>query len=329
MKALVCHTYGPINSHRVRNLPDPVAGPGEVVVDVAYSTVNFPDTLIVQGLYQVKPPTPFVPGHECSGIISQVGSGVTNCRVGDRVFVSTGINGFAEKFVIASNRIRHIPEWVSLPVAATLGITYCTALHALKDCGHVKANEWVLVLGAAGGVGSAAIEIAKAMGARVIAAASTQEKLEYCTSIGADAVINYEVDDVRTRIKEITNNQGIDVVVDNVGGPYSETAFRSLAYRGRHLVIGFTSGSIPAIPLNLALLGERSITGVYVGAWSPKNPEQVNANNQQLFQWVKEEKLKPLFTKTFPLDSTTEALQYAAERKAMGKILIEVDSKLL
>lgn len=329
MKALVCHAYGPINTHRVRNLPDPVAGPNEVVIDVAYSTVNFPDTLIVQGLYQVKPPTPFVPGHECSGVISSIGSDVKNCRVGDRVFVSTGINGFAEKFVVASNRVRLIPEWVAMPVAATLGITYCTALHALKDCGNLQADEWVLVLGAAGGVGSAAIEIAKAMGARVIAAASTAEKLDYCASIGADAVIDYQTEDVRERIKEITNGQGINVVVDNVGGHYSETAFRALAYRGRHLVIGFTSGTIPAIPLNLALLGERSITGVYVGAWSPKNPEQVTANNRQLFQWAKEGKLKPLFAKTFPLDSITEALQYAAERKAMGKILIEVDSKIV
>jgi len=329
MKALVCQAYGPIDSLEVKELPNPTPAPDEVVIDVAYAAVNYPDTLIVQGLYQVKPTPPFIPGHECSGRISAVGTGVTQFKIGDRVYVSTGIGGFGEKVCVKAVRVKPMPDSMSMQDAALLSVTYITSLHGLKDQGNLKAGETVLVLGASGGVGSAAIEIAKAMGAQVIAAASTAEKLEYCKSLGADHVINYDTEDLRERVKEITGGKGVDVVYDPVGDKYTEPAFRSLGYHGRHLVVGFAAGEIPAIPINLALLSERSIIGVYVGAWAPRAGKDMVTLIQLLNMWLKTGKIKPKVTKTYVLDQAKEALHYAASRNLVGKALIEVDSKIV
>lgn len=329
MKALVCQAYGPIDDLTVTELPDPVPASDELVIDVAYASVNYPDTLIVQGLYQVKPTPPFVPGHECSGRVSAVGSGVTNFKVGDRVYVSTGIGGFSEKVCVKAFRVKPMPDSMSMQDAALLSVTYITSLHALKDQGQLKAGETVLVLGASGGVGSAAIEIAKAMGARVIAAASSAEKLEYCKTLGADHVINYDTEDLKERVKQLTDGKGVDIVYDPVGDKYTEPAFRSLGFHGRHLVVGFAAGDIPAIPLNLALLSERSIVGVYVGAWAPRAGKDMVTLIQLLNMWLKTGKIKPKVTKTYVLEEAKDALHYAASRNLVGKALIEVDSKIV
>lgn len=329
MKALVCQAYGPIDTLEVKELPDLTPAADEVVIDVAYASVNYPDTLIVQGLYQVKPPVPFIPGHECSGRVSAVGASVTNVKVGDRVYVSTGVGGFSEQVCVKANRVKTMPDTMSMQDGALLSVTYITSLHALKDQGQLKAGETILVLGASGGVGSAAIELAKAMGAKVIAAASTQEKLDYCKTLGADYVINYDTEDLKERVKEITGGKGVDVVYDPVGDKYTEPAFRSLGFHGRHLVVGFAAGEIPAIPLNLALLSERSIIGVYVGAWAPRAGKDMVTLIQLLNMWLKTGKIKPKVTKTYVLEEAKDALHYAASRNLVGKALIEVDSKIV
>lgn len=328
MKALVCSEYGPIENLEVKDIPVPEVKDGQVRIRIAYASVNFPDTLIVQGRYQLKPQVPFVVGHECSGIVEEVGANVPNCQVGDRVLVNAGTDSIAEQIVIRHQVVRQVPATVSLNVAATLGITYVTSFHGLRDKGNLQAGETVLVLGAAGGVGSAAIEIAKGLGATVIAAASTQEKLDYCKSIGADEVINYDTEDLKQRVMELTGGKGANIVYDPVGGNYSEQAFRSLGYGGRHLVVGFADNAIPAIPLNLALLSERSIIGVYTGAWTKFSPKEMTLTLQLLGSMLKVGKLKPLITKQFSLDDSKAAIKYAASRQVMGKIVIEVNSTL-
>jgi NADPH2:quinone reductase len=329
MKALVCDKFGPIDQLQIKNIYDPVPANDEVVIDVAYASVNFPDTLIVQGLYQLKPTLPFVPGHECSGIVSAVGKDVTTLAVGDRVTVSRSVGAFAEKIVgKADSSVRKISDAIDFKTAAVISVAYHTSLHALKDHGKLKASDTVLILGASGGTGMAAIEIAKAIGATVIAAASNDAKLKFCNSIGADYVINYEKEDLKERVKQITNGVGANVVFDAVGDKYSEQAFRSTAFGGRHLVIGFAAGKIPKIPLNLALLSERSIIGVYLGAWVRQNPDGINANHQLLNTWITAGKIKPKITKTYTLDNIKDALHHASSRIMMGKVLIEVNPSL-
>lgn len=328
MKALVCETFGPIDQLEFKDLPDPIPGDGEVVVDVAYSCLNFPDTLIVQGLYQFKPELPFTPGHECSGIVSAVGGGVTNCKVGDRVYVSSTIGSFSEKLKIAATRCRVLPPDINLRDAAVLAVAYMTSYHALKDKANLQPGKTVLVLGASGGTGTAAIEIAKAMGAKVIAAASTQEKLDFCKSVGADEVINYDTEDLKTRVFELTNKQGVDVVYDPVGDRYAEPALRSLGFAGKYLVVGFAAGEIPKIPLNLALLSERSIIGVYVGAWAPRAGKEIFAASQTIGLWTKTGKLKPRITKTYKFEDLKEGLKFATTRNVIGKVLVEINPNL-
>lgn len=329
MKALVCEQYGPIDQLQIKNIHNPSPADDEVVVDVAYASVNFPDTLIVQGLYQMKPTLPFVPGHECSGIVSAVGKDVTSVAIGDRVTVSRSVGAFAEKVVgKADSSVRKIADGVSLKTAAVISVAYHTSLHALKDLGKLKASETVLVLGASGGTGMAAIEIAKAIGATVIAAASNDAKLKFCTSIGADYVINYDKEDLKERVKQLTNGKGVDVVFDAVGDKYTEPAFRSTAFGGRHLVVGFAAGEIPKIPLNLALLSERSIIGVYLGAWVRQNPNGISANHQLLNAWIQAGKINPKITKTYTLDNIKDALHHAGSRMMMGKVIVEVNPSL-
>lgn len=330
MKALICNKFATIDELEFTELPDPTPGDGEVVIDVAYSSINFPDTLIVQGLYQLKPELPFVPGHECSGIVQAVGNGVTNCKVGDRVYVSSTIGSFADKLKIAATRCRVMPQDMSLRDAAVMAVAYMTSYHALKDKANLQPGKTVLVLGASGGTGASAIEIAKVLGARVIAAASTQEKLDFCKRIGADEVINYETEDLKARIWELTNKQGVDVVYDPVGDKYAEPALRSLGFAGKYLVVGFAAGEIPKIPLNLALLSERSIIGVYVGAWAPRAGKEIFAAASTLNVWAKTGKIKPgdKITKAYKFEELKEALKFATTRQLIGKVLVEINPNL-
>ena len=331
MKALVCHKFGPVDTMRIRPWPTLNLNRGEVLVDIAYAAINFPDTLIVQGLYQVKPKLPFIPGHECSGVVRSVGPGVTTVKAGDRVIVSSGTGGIAEQIVVNQFRVKPLPNEVPLDVASTLSTAYATSLHALKDMAQLQEGETVLILGGSGGTGSAAIEIALAMKAKILVACSTEEKLNYCRktfNLREDQVINYEDEDLRKFIANQTLGEGVNVVFDPVGDKYAEPAMRSLGFRGRYLVVGFAAGEIPNIPLNLALLKERSIIGVYTGIWSQKRGQEAMTNLGILLNWVKNEKIKPNITARYSLDDAVEALKFASTRSATGKIVIEVNTNL-
>ena len=322
MKALLCREYGPIDRLKVEEIPSPKAGANEVVVEVKASSLNFPDALLVQGLYQVKPPLPFSPGMELAGIVKEVGPGVRGIRAGDRVIGSPGRGGFAQECLVAADRISRLPPGMDFETGSALVLTYCTSLHALKDCGHLQPGESLVVLGAAGGVGSSAIEIGKAMGAKVIAAASSEEKLAFCKSLGADETIDYEKADLRQRILDLTGGKGADVVYDPVGGAHTEAALRATAWRGRLLVIGFASGVIPAVKLNLALLKERSLVGVYWGDWTQHDPEGQRRNVEQLAAWFAEARIKPAVSERVSLSEAPAAMTRLLQRKVKGKVVI-------
>jgi NADPH2:quinone reductase len=322
MKALLCRAYGPIEQLKLEDVPSPKAAAGEVVVTVKASSLNFPDALLVQGLYQVKPPLPFSPGMELAGIVKEVGPGVAGISAGDRVIASPGRGGFAEECVVAADRITPLPAGMDFDTGSALLLTYCTSLHALRDVAALTAGETLVVLGAAGGVGTSAIEIGKAFGARVIAAASSAEKLDFCRKLGAGETIDYSSTDLRQRINELTGGKGADVIYDPVGGDYSEAALRATAWRGRFLVIGFASGTIPAIKLNLALLKERQILGVYWGDWTTRDPAGQRRNVEQLGKWFTEKKIKPAISERVPLSDAPAAMQRLVQRKVMGKIVV-------
>ena len=324
MKAVVCRTYGPPETLAVEDVPPPVAGPGEVVIDVKAASVNFPDVLIIENKYQLKPPLPFSPGSELAGTIAAVGPGVDDLRPGDAVFAMTGYGAFAEQVKTDRRRVLRIPAGMDFATAAAFGLTYTTADHALRDRAELRAGETLLVLGAAGGVGLAAIEVGKALGARVIAAASNEDRLRVCREHGADAAINYATEDFRDRVKALTDGKGVDVVFDPVGGAYAEPALRTLAWRGRFLVIGFASGDIPKIPLNLPLLKGCSIVGVYIGEFSRREPERFEQSVQQLGRWYADGRLKPYVATTLPLERAPKALRLMADRKVVGKIVLTV-----
>src|SRR4051794_19780473 len=288
VKAVLCKQFGPPESLVMEELPSPTAGSGEVVVAVKAASVNFPDVLIIQNKYQFKPPLPFSPGSELPGGVKEVGAGVTNVKAGDKVIAFTTYGGFAEEVKTEAGRLLPLPEGMDFASGAALLLTYGTSDHALRDRGAVKAGETLLVLGAAGGVGLAAIEIGKALGARVIACASSEEKLAVCRDHGADAAINYAAEDLRERIKALTEGRGVDVVYDAVGGAYTEPAFRSLAWRGRLLVVGFAAGEIPKLPLNLALLKGASVVGVFWGDFARREPQRFRASVEQLGRWYRE-----------------------------------------
>lgn len=321
MKALVCSAFGPPRNLVVQELPAPRPEPGQVLVDVKASALNFPDVLMVQGLYQVKPKLPFIPGAEAAGIVAQVGDGVTAWSVGDRVIAFPGQGGFAEACVLAADRLMALPEEIDFASGAALMLTYATSLHALRDCGRLAAGETLLVLGAAGGVGAAAVQIGKAMGARVIAAASSAEKLELCRRLGADATIDYALEDLRQRTLELTEGKGVQVVYDPVGGTYTEAALRATGWRGRLLIVGFAAGIIPSIPLNLALLKERALIGVYWGDSVRQDPAGHARNMQQLMTWFAEGKIRPAVSEQLPLARAPEAMQRLLDRKVLGKII--------
>lgn len=322
MRAVICRQFGPPESLVVDEVASPVAGPGEVVIDVKAASVNFPDVLIIQNKYQIKPPLPFSPGSEVSGIVTARGAGVDDLNIGDRVLAFTTHGGFAEQVVTERRRVYRIPDTMDFVAATAFGLTYATSDHALRDRGGLQAGETLLVLGAAGGVGLAAVEIGKVLGARVIACASTDEKLGVCREHGADDTINYRTQDLREQIKQITAGRGVDVVYDPVGGEYAEPALRSVAWRGRFLVIGFASGEIPKIPLNLPLLKGHSIVGVYWGEFARREPRRCAEALDQLFRWYVEGKLKPRVEATFPLERAGDALQMLAHREVRGKVVL-------
>jgi NADPH2:quinone reductase len=324
MKAVLCKAYGPPESLVVEDVPSPVAGPGEVVVSVKTASVNFPDVLIIQNKYQVKPPLPFSPGSELAGVVKSVGDGVTRWKPGDAVMAITGYGAFAEEVKVDVSRLLPIPTGMDFVSAAAFGLTYATSEHALCDRGDLKAGETLLVLGASGGVGIAAIEIGKVLGARVIACASTDDKLAVCREHGADDTINYATEDLRERIKAITGGKGADVVYDPVGGTYTELALRSIAWRGRLLVVGFAAGDIPKIPLNLTLLKGCAIIGVFWGEFTRREPQRFLAAMDKLGRWFAEGKLKPHVSETFPLERAADALTLMADRKVKGKVVLTV-----
>jgi NADPH:quinone reductase len=322
VKALLCREFGPLERLFVEDVPSPRPGPDEVLVDVKASSLNFPDALMVQGLYQVKPPLPFSPGMELAGIVKEVGPGVRGVETGDRVMASPGRGGFAEECVVPANRLSPLPSGMDFETASALLLTYCTSLHALKDGGHLQPGETLVVLGAAGGVGTSAIEVGKAMGAKVIAAASSEEKLAFCKELGADETIDYEKSDLRQRILDITGGNGADVVYDPVGGAHTESALRATAWRGRLLVIGFASGVIPQVKLNLTLLKERSLLGVYWGDWVQHDPRGQRRNVEQLATWFAEKKIKPAVSERVSLADAPAAMQRLLQRRVKGKVVV-------
>jgi NADPH2:quinone reductase len=322
MKAVVCKQFGPPESLVVEDLPALRPGPGEAVVSVKAASVNFPDVLIIQNKYQFKPPLPFSPGSELAGVVKEVGAGVDAFRPGDKVIAFTTYGAFAEEAKTEAARLLPLPEGMDFVAGAAFLLTYATSDHALRDRAALRAGETLLVLGAAGGVGLAAIEIGKALGARVIACASSEEKLAVCRAHGADATINYAAEDLRERVKNLTDGKGVDVVYDPVGGPYSEPAFRSLAWRGRLLVVGFAAGEIPKLPLNLALLKGASVVGVFWGDFARREPKHFAESARQLGQWYREGKLKPHVSQTFPLEKAADALKLMAARQVKGKVVL-------
>jgi NADPH2:quinone reductase len=324
VKAVLCKEYGPPESLVVEDVPSPTPGPGEVIISAKAASVNFPDVLIIQNKYQFKPTLPFSPGSEVAGVVKAVGDGVDGVKPGDKVMAFTTYGAFAEEVKIAATRIVPIPDGMDYPSAAAFLLTYGTSEHALRDRGQLKAGETLLVLGAAGGVGIAAIEIGKALGARVIACASTEDKLAVCREHGADAAINYAGEDLRERITDLTAGKGVDVVYDAVGGSYTEPALRSLAWRGRLLVVGFAAGEIPRIPLNLTLLKGCSIVGVFWGDFARREPKLFAESVRRLGDWYREGKLKPHISATFPLEQAGEALKLMAARKVKGKVVLTV-----
>ncbi len=322
MKAVLCKEYGPPDSLVVEDVASPTPNRGEVLLAVRAAGVNFPDVLIIQNKYQFRPPLPFAPGGEVAGVVTALGEGVERLKVGDRVIGSTGWGGFAEELAVDASRTIAIPDEMDFVTASAFLMTYGTSHHALKDRAHLREGETLLVLGAAGGVGLAAVELGKIMGARVIAAASTPEKLAVCREHGADELIDYAREDLKDRVKQLTSGNGVDVVYDPIGGAYAETALRGTAWDGRYLVVGFAAGDIPKIPLNLVLLKGCQIVGVFWGAFTVREPERHRANIAELMTWFRAGKLKPHVSATFPLERAAEALNAMAERRVMGKVVL-------
>ena len=325
MKAVLAKAFGPPEQLVLEEVPARRAGPGEVVIEVKACGVNFFDALIVQGKYQTRPPLPFSPGGEVAGVISEVGQGVTTLKKGMRVLAFTGHGGYAQELTAEAASVVELPAHMDFVTAAGFPITYATSYHALKDRGQLRSGETLLVLGAAGGVGLAAVEIGRIMGARVIACASSEEKLRLAREHGADALINYGTSDLRERIREETSGKGVDVVYDPVGGSYAEPALRSLAAGGRYLVIGFASGEIPKIALNLLLLKMVSMVGVFWGAFAKARPQQNAANLVALLDWYVAGRLRPHVSATFPLERYGEALDAVMQRKVLGKVVLVMD----
>ena len=323
MKAVVCKAWGLPDTLVVEDVPTPQPKAGEVLIRIAAASVNYPDVLMIQKKYQVQPELPFIPGSEVAGTVAALGEGVTNVQLGDRVIAFVSLGGFAEQVVAKAAGLIAIPPELDDATAASFTLVYGTSHHAVIDRGELKAGQTLLVLGAAGGVGLAAVEIGKVIGAKVIAAASTDEKLAVCKAHGADVLINYSTQDLRAAIKEATGGLGPDVIYDPVGGIYAEPAFRSIAWRGRYLVVGFANGEIPRLPANLMLLKGASLVGVFWGDHVRRDPKANAAAMREMMGWVAEGKLKPLVSARYSLADTAKAFEALAARQATGKIVIE------
>ncbi len=323
MKALVCKELGLADKLQlVNDWPEPEVGDHDVLIEVKAAGLNFPDVLIIQGKYQVKPDLPFIPGGECSGVVLAVGSAVTRFKAGDKVLSMGASGAFCEKIAANENAVFPMPKGLSFEQAAGVSITYFTSYYALKQRANLQPGETMLVLGAAGGVGTTAIELGKLMGAKVIAAASSEEKLALCKQLGADEVINYSETSLKDAIKELTGGRGVDVVYDPVGGDYAEPAIRGMAWNGRYLVIGFASGPIPKIPLNLTLLKGCSLVGVFWGRFSMEEPEENRKNIEELWALFASGKISPVVTDSFPFDQYEDAFNCLIERRARGKVIM-------
>ena len=332
MKALQCVELGGPDKLKINEVDSPSVIPGHVVIDVKSGSINFPDVLMIQGLYQFQPPLPFTPGGESAGIISEVGEDVTKFKVGDKVFAMTGTGAFAEKILAHEASCMLIPNSMDYDSAAALSMTYGTSLYALKQRANIQPGETLLVLGASGGVGIAAIELGKAMGAKVIAAASTQDKVDMCMAHGADEGFIYpsgnldrdQQKQLSNKIKELTGGMGANVVYDPVGDSYSEPCLRATAWEGRYLVIGFAAGEIPKIPLNITLLKGCQIVGVFFGAWVGMHPDENNKNFDELFKLHVEGKINPEVSQKYALEKSADAFSHLANRKAKGKVIINM-----
>jgi len=322
MKAILCSQFCGPDDLVLSDIPEPVAGPGEVVIAIKSAALNFFDLLMIQGKYQVKPPFPFSPAAEIAGVVESVGSGVTDVKPGDRVAASCGHNGARQKIAVPASSVVKIPDNLDFDRAAGIIVIYGTALHALQDRADPKPGETLAVFGAAGGTGLAACELGKLLGLKVIACASSDEKLEFAKQHGAELTINYAKEDLKDALKRIGGDKGIDIVFDPVGGAYAEAGVRSLAWKGRFLVIGFAAGEIPKIPLNLALLKGCDIRGVFWGAYMRRDPKDGRANLEKLMQWAAEGKISSHVDRTFPLEQTADALKVLAGRQAMGKVIL-------
>ncbi|WHH51401.1 NADPH:quinone oxidoreductase family protein [Pseudomonas sp. Ap32] len=322
MKAVLCKTLGPARNLVLEEVASPLPKKNEILLDVQAAGVNFPDTLIIEGKYQFQPPLPFSPGGEAAGVVAAIGEKAGAFQVGDRVMALTGWGAFAEQVAVPFYNVLPIPASMDFTNAAAFGMTYGTSMHALRQRGQLQAGETLLVLGASGGVGLAAVEIGKAMGARVIAAASSAEKLAVAKAAGADELIDYSQANLREEIKRLTGGQGVDVIYDPVGGELFEQAVRGLAWNGRLLVVGFASGSIPQLAANLVLLKGAAVLGVFWGAFAQRQPEDNAANFRQLFAWHAEGKLKPLVSQTYPLAEAGAAIEKLGQRQAVGKLVV-------
>jgi NADPH2:quinone reductase len=323
MKAVTCKEHGlPDKLELVSDWPEPTLGEHDILIEVKAAGLNFPDVLMIQGKYQMQPEMPFIPGGECAGVVTETGAKVTRFKVGDKVLSAGGSGAFCQKIAVHELGAFPMPEGLSFEQAAGVSITYFTSYYALKQRANLQPGETLLVLGAAGGVGTSAIELGKHMGAKVIAAASTDEKLALCKKLGADELINYSESNLKDAIKELTDGKGVDVVYDPVGGDFSEQAIRGMAWNGRFLVIGFASGPIPKIALNLALLKGCSIVGVFWGRFAGEEPEVNLKNIEELWELFGSGKISPVVTDSFPIEQYEEAFNCMMERRARGKVII-------
>lgn len=324
MKAVLCKAFGPAENLVLEDVASPSIKKNEILLDVHAAGVNFPDTLIIEGKYQFKPPFPFSPGGEAAGVVAEVGEKVSHLKPGDRVMALTGWGSFAEQVAVPGYNVLPMPDAMDYATAAAFSMTYGTSMHALKQRANLQAGETLLVLGASGGVGLAAVEIGKAMGARVIAAASSAEKLEVAKNAGADELINYSETSLKDAVRKLTNGQGVDVIYDPVGGDLFDEAVRTLNWRGRLLVVGFASGRIPELPINLTLLKGASVVGVFWGAFTQREPEANLANFQELFAMYAKGQIKPLVSQTYGLEDYAAAINALGQRKAVGKVVVKV-----
>ena len=322
MRALLCTQWGPPEDLAVVELPEPVPGEHQALLEVHAAAVNFPDALIIQNKYQFKPQLPFAPGGECAGVVKAVGPGAERVKVGDQVIAFTGWGAMAEQVLVDARQLVPMPVGLDFATASAFVMTYATSYHALKDRAALATGETLLVLGASGGVGLAAIEIGKLLGARVIAAASSADKLAVCKQHGADELINYAEQDLREQLKALTGGKGVDVIYDPVGGDYTEAALRSIAWRGRLLIVGFANGAIPALPANLALLKGASIVGVFWGDYAKREPANNARDLRTLFGWLGEGKLKPHIAGSYPLSKGGEAIRALMDRSVSGKLVV-------